>query len=148
MVTMMELSDDEGGHNAKREKNEGPSSCDVLRTPIQCVIIITPRRNIDMTKTANLYARIEPKLKSEAESILVGLGVPVSNAINMFYRQIVIHRGLPFPVQFPLHSLRNVAMMSDEQLDAEVAKGFDDIASGRKRSLEQVKSDFAREFSL
>ncbi|MBQ7188989.1 MAG: type II toxin-antitoxin system RelB/DinJ family antitoxin, partial [Kiritimatiellae bacterium] len=42
-----------------------------------------------MTKTANLYARIEPELKNEAESILSGLGVPVSNAINMFYRQIV-----------------------------------------------------------
>ena len=51
-----------------------------------------------MTKTANLYARIEPELKTEAESILSGLGVPVSNAINMFYRQIVIHRGLPLPL--------------------------------------------------
>ena len=43
-----------------------------------------------MTKTANLYARIEPKLKTEAEGILGDLGIPVSNAINIFYRQIVI----------------------------------------------------------
>jgi len=101
-----------------------------------------------MTKTANLYARIEPELKNEAESILSGLGVPVSNAINMFYRQIVIHRGLPFAVQFPPRSLANAATLTDAQLDAEVAKGFEDIASGRKRSLEQATADLAKEFSL
>ena len=101
-----------------------------------------------MTKTANLYARIEPKLKSEAESILGGLGVPVSNAINMFYRQIVIHRGLPFPVQFPARTLSNAAKLSDAQLDAEVLKGFDDIAAGRKRSLRHAATELAQEFSL
>ena len=99
-----------------------------------------------MTKTANLYARIEPELKSEAESILGSLGVPVSNAINMFYRQIVIHRGLPFPVRFPSRTLLNAATLTDVQLDAEVDKGVDDIAAGRKRSLEQATSDLTREF--
>jgi len=101
-----------------------------------------------MVKTANLYARIEPELKSEAEAILGGLGVPVSNAINMFYRQIVIHRGLPFAVQFPATSLLNAATLTDAQLDAEVAKGFDDIAAGRKRSFKQATADLTREFSL
>ena len=101
-----------------------------------------------MTKTANLYARIEPKLKTEAESILCGLGVPVSNAINMFYRQIVIHRGLPFAVQLPANSLLNGATLSDAQLEAEVTKGFNDITAGRKRPLKQVAIDLTREYSL
>ena len=101
-----------------------------------------------MTKTANLYARIEPELKTEAESILSGLGVPVSNAINMFYRQIVIHRGLPFAVQFPQHSLINAATITDSQLDAEVGKGFEDIAAARKRPFKQATADLVREFSL
>lgn len=101
-----------------------------------------------MTKTANLYARIEPELKSEAEAILGGLGVPVSNAINMFYRQIVIHRGLPFAVQFPARRLPDAAAMSDAELDAEVARGFADVAAGRRRPLSEVASSLAREFSL
>ena len=101
-----------------------------------------------MTKTANLYARIEPELKNEAEAILSGLGVPVSNAINMFYRQIVIHRGLPFAVQYPSRSLINAATLTETQLDAEVTKGLDDIAAGRKRSFAQAKADLAREFGL
>ena len=35
------------------------------------------------TKSANLYARIEPDVKEQAESILSALGIPASNAINM-----------------------------------------------------------------
>ena len=49
-----------------------------------------------MAKTANLYARIEPEIKNKAESILEELGIPVSNAINMFYKQIILQRGIPF----------------------------------------------------
>ena len=96
-----------------------------------------------MVKTANLYARIEPELKNEAETILSGLGVPVSNAINMFYRQIVIHRGLPFAVQFPARHIPNIATMTDAELDAEVSRGFDDIVAGRKRPLKEVADDLA-----
>jgi len=44
------------------------------------------------TKTANLYARIEPDVKNQAESILEELGIPASSAITMFYKQIILHR--------------------------------------------------------
>ena len=101
-----------------------------------------------MVKTANLYARIEPELKNAAETILGGLGVPVSNAINMFYRQIVLHRGLPFAVQFPAKHLPNAATLTDAELDAEVARGFDDIAAGRKRPLKEVAASLKQEFAL
>ena len=40
-----------------------------------------------MAKTANMYARIEPDLKSQAEAILSALGISTSNAITMFYKQ-------------------------------------------------------------
>jgi antitoxin component of RelBE/YafQ-DinJ toxin-antitoxin module len=72
----------------------------------------------------------------------------VSNAINMFYRQIVLHRGLPFAVQFPARHIPNIATMTDAELDAEVSRGFDDIVAGRKRPLKEVADDLAQEFSL
>ena len=53
------------------------------------------------TKSANLYARIEPDVKEQAEGILAALGIPASNAINMFYKQIILQRGLPFEVKMP-----------------------------------------------
>ena len=43
-------------------------------------------------KSANLYARIEPDVKEQAESILSTLGIPASNAINMFYKQIILQK--------------------------------------------------------
>ena len=52
-------------------------------------------------KSANLYARIEPDVKEQAEEILATLGIPASNAINMFYKQIILNRGLPFEVKIP-----------------------------------------------
>ena len=48
------------------------------------------------TKSANLYVRIEPDVKEQAEGILAALGIPASNAINMFYKQIILQGGLPF----------------------------------------------------
>ena len=43
-----------------------------------------------MAKSANLYARIEPEVKEQAETILNALGIPASNAITMFYKQIIL----------------------------------------------------------
>lgn len=101
-----------------------------------------------MVKTANLYARIEPDLKNEAEAILGGLGIPVSNAINIFYRQIVIHRGLPFQVRLAPRRLINAATLADADLDAEIQRGLDDVAAGRTRPFHDFADELKTEFGL
>lgn len=53
------------------------------------------------TKSDNVYARIDPDVKKQAESILSALGIPPSTAVNMFYKQIIFQRGLPFDVKLP-----------------------------------------------
>ena len=98
-----------------------------------------------MRKTANLYARIEPNLKTEAEGIL---GNPVSNAINIFYRQIVIHRGLPFEVKLAPSPLINCATLTDAELDAEIQRGLDDVTAGRTRPFHDVADELKAEFGL
>jgi DNA-damage-inducible protein J len=45
--------------------------------------------------------RIRPDIKTEAESIIHDLGLSVSTAFELFYRQIILHRGLPFDVRIP-----------------------------------------------
>ncbi len=55
-----------------------------------------------MSKTSNVYARIEPETKEQAEAILSKLGIPSSVAINMFYNQIILNNGLPFEVKIPI----------------------------------------------
>lgn len=54
-----------------------------------------------MAKTAFLNARIDPDLKNNAEEIFEAVGVSSSQAITMFYRQVVLRRGLPFDVCIP-----------------------------------------------
>ena len=76
-------------------------------------------------KSANLYARIEPDVKEQAESILAALGIPASNAINMFYKQIILQRGLPFDVKMPAAKPLNAGELSDAEMDEELEKGYD-----------------------
>lgn len=84
-----------------------------------------------MAKTANLYARIEPEVKNQAESILEALGIPVSSAINMFYKQIILQRGIPFEMKLPDFPVPDISIMTTAQLKEEIDKGFDDADAGR-----------------
>lgn len=95
-------------------------------------------------KTANLYARIEPDVKEQAESILATLGIPASNAINMFYKQIILNRGLPFEVKIPVAKPVSVAEMTDAELNAELEKGYADMTAGRTKPAGQAFADIQR----
>ena len=53
------------------------------------------------TKTASARALIDPQIKKEAEAILKDLGLSVSKSFELYYRQIIAHRGLPFELKIP-----------------------------------------------
>ncbi len=99
-------------------------------------------------KSANLYARIEPDVKEQAESILSALGIPASNAINMFYKQIILNRGLPFEVKLPTAKPVNAAELTEEELNAELEKGYADIAAGRTKPAKQTFADIRKDYGL
>ena len=54
-----------------------------------------------MNKSAVVHARVEPQTKKQAESVLRKLGLTPTEAIRLFYRQICLRGGLPFPVLIP-----------------------------------------------
>ena len=101
-----------------------------------------------MPKTANLYARIEPELKEQAESILAALGIPASNAITMFYKQIILQRGIPFEMKLPAEKPIDMGSLTKEQLDAELQKGYDDVMAGRTMPAEQVFDAIRKDYGL
>lgn len=53
------------------------------------------------TKTATARALLDPKVKEEAEEILKKLGLSVSKSFELFYRQVIVQRGLPFELHIP-----------------------------------------------
>ena len=78
-----------------------------------------------MSKTAMLRARIEPELKDHAESIFNRLGMNATQAITMFYRQVEMHRGLPFNVAIPNATTMRTFQATDEGRDLVVCKDAD-----------------------
>ena len=100
------------------------------------------------TKTANLYARIEPDVKEQAERILATLGIPASNAINMFYKQIILNRGLPFDVKIPTAKPVDISKISAEALDAELEKGYADMETGRTKPAAKVFANIRKDYNV
>ena len=99
-------------------------------------------------KSANVYARIEPDVKEQAESILSALGIPASNAINMFYKQIILNKGLPFDVKIPTAKTINVAELTEAELNTELEEGYADMLAGRTKPAKQVFADIYKEYGI
>lgn len=96
------------------------------------------------TKTANLYARIEPETKVCAESILESLGIPVSTAINMFYKQIILNNGMPFELKLPKNKNIDISKMTESQFNLEMEKAYQEMQDKKGISVTSAFSSIKR----
>ncbi len=78
-----------------------------------------------MAKTAMIRARTDEKLKKQVEHIFECLGMTSSEAINMFYRQVQLRKGLPFPVEIPNAKTRETLEKSDRGEDVHTHESAD-----------------------
>lgn len=101
-----------------------------------------------MAKTANLYVRIEPEIKEQAEGILTALGIPVSNAINMFYKQIILQRGIPFEMKLPQAKAVDMSRLTPQELDEELEKGYKDVLAGRTKPAGTVFDEIRKDYGI
>ncbi len=51
------------------------------------------------TMSAIAKSRIDPELKRQAEAVLEEIGLKPRAALELFYKQIIKRRAIPFPVQ-------------------------------------------------
>ena len=54
-----------------------------------------------MNKTATITVRLDPQVKKNAEAVLKALGLTTSQAVNLFFTQVSLHKGIPFDVHIP-----------------------------------------------
>ena len=54
-----------------------------------------------MAVTTPTQIRIEENTKRQAVELLEGLGLNLSDAVNMFLRQVILRKGIPFEVAYP-----------------------------------------------
>ena len=80
-----------------------------------------------MTKTATVRARIEPDLKSDVEFLFKKLGLSTTEAINLFYRQVKLRKGLPFNVAIPNTTTTNVFKDTDAECNLIHCDNADDL---------------------
>lgn len=100
-----------------------------------------------MSKTANVYARIEPETKREAEKILESLGLTSSVAINMFYKQIILNQGIPFDLKTK-KTIPVVSEMTEEELTYELEEGMKDSKEGNLVPADKVFQKLEEKYGL
>lgn len=124
-----------------------------MRLYIQCYIILLRKQIIIlegvlyMAKSANLYARIEPDLKENAEAILNVLGISASSAITMFYKQIVMHNGIPFELKIPNHPL-DINKITEDEFNKEIEKGLQDVKNGNTIPAKEVFASIRNKYDI
>lgn len=82
-----------------------------------------------MARTSNVFARVEPKVKEQAETVLNQLGIP-------------------FEMKFPANKPLDMSKMTKEQFDAEIQKGITDIENGRVYSAYEVEEEMHRLYGV
>ncbi len=80
-----------------------------------------------MSKSAMVRARIEPELKREAEEVFDQLGLSVTQAITIFYRQVGLRKGLPFDVVVPTDTTLKTFADTDAGRGLVVCQDADDM---------------------
>lgn len=87
-------------------------------------------------KSASLYVRMKPETKEKAENILNSLGLSPSTAINMFYEQIILQKGIPFEIKLPPRELFS-DLLSNKELAEVLHKGYEETTEENSIPFDQ-----------
>lgn len=101
-----------------------------------------------MANTSVIYTHIDTELKKDAENILTQLGISPSSAIQMFYSQIALTKSLPLKLQLSPTKPTSIGSMSKDKFDNEIMKGLHSLTSDKTYTIDEVNSEFAREFGI
>ncbi len=65
-----------------------------------------------MAKNTSVNVRTTEEIKRGAEDIFSGLGLNISSAVNLFLKQVINYRGIPFDLRLPnketLHAMDDI----------------------------------------
>ena len=81
-----------------------------------------------MANKENMTLRIEPDLKRQAAALFKSLGLDLSTATGIFYRQALRCHGLPFEVKVDEPNEVTYAAMAAAEKDEDMYGPFDSVA--------------------
>ena len=97
---------------------------------------------------SSLTIRVNSEVKREAQKIFSDLGLDTTTAFNIFLRQVIVCRGLPFEVRLPAHKPVDVTTLSEEAFHEVLERGYADMEDGRVQNVKKAFADLKREFDL
>ncbi len=80
-----------------------------------------------MNKTATVSVRVKPEIKTRAEDVFEKLGITPTDAITMFYSQVSLRQGIPFPVEIPNPVTMKTIADADAGKDLYKVNNVDDL---------------------
>jgi len=81
-----------------------------------------------MANKENMTLRIEPELKAQAAALFKSLGMDLSTATGIFYRQALRCHGLPFEVKMDKPNDVTYAAMAAAEKGEDLYGPFDSVA--------------------
>lgn len=93
-----------------------------------------------MAKSDTLHIRVAPEVKSGVESTLSALGLSVTEAVNLFFHQVMLTGGLPFAVKMPTPNAETIAAMQEAR---DIASGK--IAAKQYRTVAELMEDLTND---
>lgn len=83
----------------------------------------------------NISIRIDEDIKRDAEALFAKLGLTLSAATNVFYRQAVRTQGIPFPL--------SVAPSQSQTKEAVLVKGLEAMLEAQEQAVINGTSDMS-----
>ena len=80
-----------------------------------------------MASKGNLTLRMEPELKTQAAALFKSLGMDLSTATGIFYRQALRCHGLPFEVKLDEPNETTYAAMESAEKDEDMYGPFNNV---------------------
>ena len=80
-----------------------------------------------MAKNAVVQVRVDKATKSKAQHILNALGMRLSEAISLYLRQIILHKGIPFDLKIPDKLTAETLAKSDKGDDLHEVSSVDEL---------------------
>lgn len=106
------------------------------------------RRFLIMSKTANVFTRVDPLVKEQAEVVLSQLGISMSTAMGMFLQQLVLQRGIPFDVKLPQSTPIALGSLTDAEFNALMDGAVRSAAAGKCVPFEEFDSNIRQELGI
>ena len=90
------------------------------------------------TKSAIYMQGLNQKSKKKQKVSCLHLVSHASSAINMFYKQIILQRGLPFEVKIPSARPVDISTLSEAEFNEELENGYADMQAGRTKNTKKA----------